>query len=79
MEEEDDGNVEVCLDDSQTDEWSLEKEVDNEDREVKEDVDEEEDGESYNKTPPLDTTAAITHILSEIVGDSNDSRAVVGR
>ena len=37
--------------------------------------------ESYRKTPPeLDTAAAITNILSEIVGgESNDSRAVVGR
>merc|ERR1712032_1064867 len=39
----------------------------------------ETEDEAYRKTPPdLDTTAAITNILSEIVGDS-DSRAVVGR
>ena len=39
----------------------------------------EPEDETYRKTPPdLDTTAAITNILSEIVGDS-DSRAVVGR
>ena len=39
----------------------------------------EPEDEAYRKTPPdLDTTAAITNILSEIVGDS-DSRAVVGR
>merc|ERR1711881_163202 len=90
-EEEDDGNVEVSLDDSQTDEWSLEKEgdveVDSEVTEVeKEDDtekgnDDEDGGESYRKTPPaLDTAAAITNILSEIVGgESDDSRAVVGR
>ena len=39
----------------------------------------EPEDETYRKTPPdLDTAAAITNILSEIVGDS-DSRAVVGR
>ena len=44
-----------------------------------EDVVTEPEDETYRKTPPdLDTTAAITNILSEIVGDS-DSRAVVGR
>merc|ERR1719400_1749946 len=42
-----------------------------------EDVVTEPEDETYRKTPPdLDTTAAITNILSEIVGDS-DSRAVV--
>ena len=78
-EEVDDGNVEVCLDDSQTDEWSLDKEIEVDNKA------EEQEGESmeesYRKTPPeLDTAAAITNILSEIVGgESDDSRAVVGR
>merc|ERR1711953_1072986 len=69
-QEEDDGNVEVSLDDSQSDEWSLEKVED-----------QEEDQDHFRKTSPeLDTAAAITNILSEIVGgESNDSRAVVGR
>ena len=82
-EELDDGNVEVSLDDSQTDEWSLDKEVEV-DTEAKEEEGEEEEKESveesYRKTPPeLDTPAAITNILSEIVGGDSDSRAVVGR
>ena len=82
-EEVDDGNVEVSLDDSQTDEWSLDKEVEV-DNEAKEEEGEEEEKESveesYRKTPPeLDTAAAITNILSEIVGGDSDSRAVVGR
>merc|ERR1711953_1252438 len=56
-QEEDDGNVEVSLDDSQSDEWSLEKE------------EEGEDQDHFRKTSPeLDTAAAITNILSEIVG-----------
>ena len=78
--EEDDGNVEVSLDDSQSDEWSLEKEVEGE-NDSQEKVEEVEDQEPFRKTSPeLDTAAAITNILSEIVGgDSNDSRAVVGR
>merc|ERR1719384_1512472 len=78
---EDDGNVEVSLDDSQSDEWSLEKEVEGE-GDSQEKVEEvEEDQDHFRKTSPeLDTAAAITNILSEIVGgDSNDSRAVVGR
>ena len=107
LQEEDDGNVEVSLDDSQSDEWSLEKEVDGdgesdsqekveeEEEEVvveevekeekveekMEEKEEEEDQDHYRKTSPeLDTAAAITNILSEIVGgESNDSRAVVGR
>ena len=82
-EEVDDGNVEVSLDDSQTDEWSLDKEVEV-GTEAKEEEGEEEEKESveesYRKTPPeLDTAAAITNILSEIVGGDSDSRAVVGR
>merc|ERR1711990_434901 len=91
--EEDDGNVEVSLDDSQSDEWSLEKEVEGEndsqekveevevESDSQEKVEEVEDQEPFRKTSPeLDTAAAITNILSEIVGgDSNDSRAVVGR
>ena len=65
LEEPDDGNVEVSLDD--------------EDQEDTEKVDEAGEEETYRKTSPdLDTAAAITNILSEIVGDS-DSRAVVGR
>merc|ERR1711879_1044292 len=37
-----------------------------------EDVVTEPEDETYRKTPPvLDTTAAITNILSEIVGDSD--------
>ena len=78
-EEEDDGNVEVSLDDSQSDEWNPEKDVEVE-GESQEKV-EVEDQDHYRKTSPeLDTAAAITNILSEIVGgDSNDSRAVVGR
>merc|ERR1719384_3072253 len=78
--EEDDGNVEVSLDDSQSDEWSLEKEVEGEgDSQEKVEEVEEEDQDHFRKTSPeLDTAAAITNILSEIVGgDSNDSRAVV--
>ena len=68
-EEEDDGNVEVSLDDDLPDD----------DTGDKEDVPEEESVETFRKTSPeLDTAAAITNILSEIVGDS-DSRAVVGR
>ena len=84
LQPEDDGNVEVSLDDSQSDEWNLDKDVEvegesQEKEEVKEE--EEEDQDHYRKTSPeLDTAAAITNILSEIVGgDSNDSRAVVGR
>ena len=82
--EEDDGNVEVSLDDSQSDEWSLEKEVEGESdsQDKVEEVEvEEEDQDHFRKTSPeLDTAAAITNILSEIVGgESNDSRAVVGR
>merc|ERR1719436_1278321 len=78
-EEEDDGNVEVSLDDSQSDEWNLEKdvEVEGESQEkVEVEEEEEEDQDHYRKTSPeLDTAAAITNILSEIVGgDSNDSR-----
>lgn len=68
-EEEDDGNVEVSLDDDITEDDTC----------GKEDVPEEESIETFRKTSPeLDTAAAITNILSEIVGDS-DSRAVVGR
>lgn len=85
-EEVDDGNVEVSLDDSQTDEWSLDKEVEvdteakEEEEEEGEDEEKESVEESYRKTPPeLDTAAAITNILSEIVGGDSDSRAVVGR
>ena len=81
-EEVDDGNVEVSLDDSQTDEWSLDKEVevDNEAKEEEGEEEKESVEESYRKTPPeLDTAAAITNILSEIVGGDSDSRAVVGR
>ena len=83
LQPEDDGNVEVSLDDSQSDEWSLEKEVegqsDSQEKEIVEEV--EEDQEHFRKTSTeLDTAAAITNILSEIVGgESNDSRAVVGR
>merc|ERR1712241_1185130 len=81
--EEDDGNVEVRLDDSQSDEWSLEKEGEGESdsQEKVEEVEVEEDQDHFRKpSPELDTAAAITNILSEIVGgDSNDSRAVVGR
>merc|ERR1711990_710463 len=82
--EEDDGNVEVSLDDSQSDEWSLEKEGEGESdsQEKVEGIEEEDqDQDHFRKTSPeLDTAAAITNILSEIVGgDSNDSRAVVGR
>ena len=79
QEEVEDGSVEVSLDDSQSDEWSLEKE--GEEAAVEEVVEEVEDQDHYRKTSPeLDTAAAITNILSEIVGgESNDSRAVVGR
>merc|ERR1712029_560489 len=64
--EEDDGNEEVSLDDEPVTEPEEAGETSPED-------------ESYRKTSPeLDTAAAITNILSEIVGDS-DSRAVVGR
>merc|ERR1711953_91562 len=79
--EEDDGNVEVSLDDSQSDEWSLEKEVEGESQdkveevEVEEDQNCDQDQDHFRKTSPeLDTAAAITNILSEIVGgESNDS------
>merc|ERR1711953_23480 len=65
--EEDDGNVEVSLDDSQSDEWSLEKEVegesDSQDK-VEEDQDRDQDQDHFRKTSPeLDTAAAITNIL----------------
>ena len=63
--EEDDGNEEVSLDDEVP--------------EPEEDSETSPEDESFRKTSPeLDTAAAITNILSEIVGDS-DSRAVVGR
>ena len=83
QEEVEDGSVEVSLDDSQSDEWSLEKEVEgeSESQEKVEDQEEDQDQDHFRKTSPeLDTAAAITNILSEIVGgESNDSRAVVGR
>merc|ERR1712045_654401 len=80
-EEVDDGNVEVSLDDSQTDEWSLDKEIEVDTKAEEQEEEGESVEESYRKTPPeLDTAAAITNILSEIVGgESDDSRAVVGR
>lgn len=59
-------------------ELATEEEVPGDNGDVESAAAEPED-ETYRKTPPdLDTTAAITNILSEIVGDS-DSRAVVGR
>merc|ERR1712076_282790 len=57
-EEEDDGNVEVSLDDSQSDEWNLEKDVEGESQEKVEEtvekVEEEEveDQDHYRKTSP---------------------------
>merc|ERR1711953_647944 len=67
LQPEDDGNVEVSLDDSQSDEWSLEKEVEGQSDSQEEEV--EEDQEHFRKTSPeLDTAAAITNILTEIVG-----------
>ena len=66
--EEDDGNEEVSLDDDV-----------HEDERPQETIPANPEDEILRKTSPeLDTTAAITNILSEIVNDS-DSRAVVGR
>ena len=77
---DDDGNEEVCLDDEPEEEAEiselneLEKPIDHQ---VKGLASEED---SYRKTPTtmLDTTTAITNMLSEIVMES-DSREVVGR
>ena len=61
-ENEDDGHEDVDLDDDHD-----------------KDEPEKEESEVIRKnSPELDTAAAITNILSEIVGDT-DSRAVVGR
>merc|ERR1711976_356011 len=57
-----------------------EKEDSKEENEANDESKEENDPETFRKhSPELDTAAAITNILSEIVGDNKDSRVVVGR
>ena len=68
----------VCLEVAEREEEEAEEEE--EEEEEGEEEEKESVEESYRKTPPeLDTAAAITNILSEIVGGDSDSRAVVGR
>merc|ERR1711976_351535 len=56
------------------------KEDSKEENEANDESKEENDPETFRKhSPELDTAAAITNILSEIVGDNKDSRVVVGR
>merc|ERR1712170_231683 len=77
-EPDDDCHEEVSLEDDV--EKDNAKEDSKEENEANDESKEENDPETFRKhSPELDTAAAITNILSEIVGDNKDSRVVVGR
>merc|ERR1712064_194819 len=77
-EPDDDCHEEVSLEDDVEKDNATEESK--EDKESSEEPKEDADPETFRKhSPELDPAAAITNILSEIVGDNKDSRVVVGR